>query len=200
MENGDPTAHLDEAAWEHLAVNQLTGAEREALLRHVLACADCSEIWKALLGLKRGAEAEGLLPSPNPARRPLWRSTFVPLALAATVVLAVAGILMTRQPAPTTPVVRGNSAIAPIEGLMMAYSAGGVPTLIWTPVPGAARYRLEIFSDDGRPLWSGEVAAPPAAWPSGAPRAVGAYRWRVEALGSNGAVARSQLAAVELPR
>lgn len=199
MAKGDPSAHLDETAWERLTTNELSEPERDALLGHVFACAECSEVWKGLLELERDAEDEGLIARQDRAPRSLWRSRFMPLALAATVVLAVGGILMTRQPVPTE-TARGTAALAPVDGLMMAYSPDNIPTFVWTPVPEATSYRIELFTDDGRPYWSGEVTAPPTPWPAELPRVKGAYRWRVEAIGNGGPVARSRLMPLEMSR
>lgn len=200
MAKGDSSAHLDDAAWELLVESKPGGPEREALLAHVLACTECSEIWKSLLKLKREAEAEGLIAAEQPSVRSSWRGRIVPLALAATLILAATGLLLTRRPVTNVESVRGTLALSPIEGLMMAYSGEGVPTLVWTPVPEATRYRIEIFSEDGRPLSSKEVAAPPSPWPADLPRTKGTYRWRVEALGADGAVARSRLTLLEISR
>ena len=114
MGTTNPSAHLDEAAWERLATNELAEAERDALLGHVFACAECSEVWKGVLALNRDAEDEGLIARQDRAPRSLWRSRFVPLALAATVVLAVGGVFLTRQPAPITETARGTIALAPL--------------------------------------------------------------------------------------
>lgn len=199
----DPSAHLDEAAWERLATNELTESERDGLLRHVMACADCSEIWKALLALRHDAAAEGLIPATVQTRRPLWRSPFIPLALAATAILAVSGVLVVRQPAPgtATATVRSGGALAAVEGLMVADTSDGVPAFVWTPVPEATHYKIEVFFEDGRPHWTNDaVGAPPTRWPADVSRSKGAYRWRVEAHGANGAVARSRLMVMELSR
>jgi len=199
MAKPNPSAHLDEAAWERLATNELAEAERDALLGHVFACAECSEVWKGVLALNRDAEDEGLIERQDRAPRSLWRSRFMPLALAATVVLAVGGVLMIRQPAPTE-TARGTATLAAVDGLMMAYSTQNIPMFVWTPVPEATGYRIELFTEDGRPYWSAEVTAPPTPWPAELPRVKGAYRWRVEAIGSGGPVARSRLMPLEIAR
>lgn len=203
MAKSDPSAHLDEAAWERLTTNELSESERNGLLRHVLACADCSEIWKALLGLRRDAEAEGLIEAPGRTGRPFWRAPFIPLALAATVIFAVSGVLVMRQstPEPGAATVRGAGALAAVEGLMVADTSDGVPAFVWTPMPEATHYTIEVFFEDGRPHWSNDsVSAPPTRWPADVSRSKGAYRWRVEARGPNGPVARSPLMLMEIAR
>lgn len=203
MAESDPSAHPDEAAWERLATNELVESERHVLLRHVMSCGECSEIWKALLTLKHEAEAEGLIAAPAVAKPPFWRSPFVSLALAATLLIAVSGIVVMRQPAPDAgaTTVRSAGALAPVEGLMVADTSDGIPAFVWTPLPEATHYKLEVFFEDGRPHWSNHaVAAPPARWPADVSRSRGAYRWRVEAHNANGLLARSRLMLMEISR
>ena len=81
-----------------------------------------------------------------------------------------------------------------------ATAEAGVPAFAWTAYPGATRYRLSVFSEDGRTVWSRETALPAARWPDDVPRVSGAYRWRVDALAGRMTVASSRVADVEIPR
>lgn len=49
--------HLDDAAWEQLALGELAADARAARLRHVAACADCARIWLGLRALAVDAAA-----------------------------------------------------------------------------------------------------------------------------------------------
>jgi hypothetical protein len=200
LAGNNPPGHLDDASWERLATDDLEASERALLFHHILSCATCSEVWRSVLALESEASAEGLLHDRPAASRFPWRSRMMPLALAATVLLAIGGVLMMRQSTPPVDTVRGIVALPPVEGLMMAYSSDGVPNLVWTPVPGATTYRVEVFTEDGRPFWSGDMTGPPIQWPAGLPRLKGAYRWRVEAEGAAGAIARSRLTPLEMSR
>jgi hypothetical protein len=191
--------HLDDGAWQRLGAGDAAPSERDLLFAHIMTCAQCSEVWRGISFLRQQAEEEGLIERRAHAR-PSWRSWFVPAAIAASLVVVIGGAIVTRQPAPADNVVRGTAALSPVEGLMMAYASDGTPMLLWTPLAAASTYRVEIFSEDGNPLWSGDVAAPPMRWPSGAPHARGSYRWRVEAQDGGSAIARSRLTAVELTR
>lgn len=199
MRDRSGTGHLDDATWDRLASHEIDQAARDQAFDHIVSCDRCSLIWRGVLALTAEAEAQGLLPR-NGQARPLWRSPIVALAMAATLVIAIGGTFLTRQPAPGPDTVRSSGTLAPIDGLMIANDAAGVPMFVWAPVTGATRYQLEIFSGDGRPLWSGEIAAPPSRWPDAVPRTKGAYRWRVAALGADGALARSRLTPLEITR
>lgn len=201
METSGSSTHLDEPAWVQLAAGELAEPDRAKALSHVMACAECSEVWKALLALNRDARSEGLIPLAGTTSRSSWRSRIIPLALAATLLAAVSGVLLMRPPStPVADAVRGATAIATVEGLMVAYSADGVPQFVWTPVPEANQYLVELFSEDGRPHWAAEVTAPPMAWPADSTRSKGTYRWRVDARRGDVTVARSRLMLLELSR
>lgn len=195
----DNLAHPDEATWERLAVGELDAAARDAAFDHITACQRCSRIWRGVLTLKHEAQAQGLIPGDAPARAAWLRSPVVQLALAASLVLAIGGIVLLRQPTGDQTTMRGT-ALAEVEGLTTTKGADGVPAFAWTPLSGATGYRVEVFSEDGRPVWTREVNAPPARWPADVLRTAGTYRWRVEALNAGAVVARSRLAEIEVTR
>jgi hypothetical protein len=194
---GDRGEHLDDNAWLRLAAGDAVQSERDLLFAHIVTCTECSEVWRGLSLLKHDAQAAGLIAPRVNARRSFFRSMFLPLAAAATIAIAIGAVLM-RERAPVADAARGVETLSAVEGLMMAYAADGTPTLIWTPAPAATDYHVEIFSEDGRPLWAGDVATPPMRWPAELTRAKGTYRWRVEAQNADAAVARSRLTVVEL--
>jgi len=190
--------HVSDATWERIISGEIDQHDREAAFDHVVQCALCSQKWKSISELTSAAAAEGLIAPAAATPSSSWRSRYLPLAVAATLVVAVAGVMLTRQPPPQPETMRSTSEVPPIEGLMMAYDPAGVPTLVWPPVTRATRYRVEIFSEDGRPVWSAEVASPPARWPETTPRVKGAYRWRVDALDRDSVIARSRLMPMEI--
>lgn len=193
-------AHIDESTWDRIAADEIDASGRDAAFDHIVSCASCARAWHGIQELQRAAISDGLLAPPLPAAS-AWSSTRIAsLAVAATLVLAVGAAIVVRQQATQPEVTRSAAALPRVEGLMMAYSAQGVPTFVWAPVPTATRYRLEVFTDDGRPVWSGDAQYPTAEWPSNVQRPKGAYRWRVEALNGDGPIARSPLTAVEIPR
>lgn len=191
--------HLDDAAWERLATNEVSDLERDRYFDHVTSCAKCSVVWRGILELRKDAIAQGLIPAEASVRTG-WQSRYLPLAIAATVLLAVGGLYINTRPASPPGTLRSVEGIAEIEGVMMAYNPEYVPTFVWPPVVSATQYRVEVFSEDGRPVWSRIQTAPPLPWPADVTTAKGTYRWRVEALKGDAVVARSRLTAMELTR
>lgn len=114
--------------------------------------------------------------------RQWWRSP-VPLALAASLVLAAVGVLSPRIRAPD------ETRATPTDGAPVLVAPGtdarvADPILfMWRAVPGARSYRLELLTDAGTLVTSIETpdtttqytALGPADWDS-------AYRWVVVAL------------------
>jgi len=206
-----PDGHLDEATWDRLAGGELDEAGRGAAFDHITACERCAQIWHGVVALQEEAAAQGLIerheataPARWLGRRSAgeggWPSWLVPFAAAALVILALGAVFLTRSQAPQPDVMRTGSGLASIEALMVAYTPDGVPAFVWAPVADATRYRVEVFTDDGRPVWSREADRPPAPWPADVPRSPGTYRWRVEALKDGATIARSSIATAEMTR
>jgi hypothetical protein len=193
-----PSAHPDEATFERLALDEVGAGERAALFDHITACPSCARVWRGLLALRAEAETEQLIaPAVHTARR--WRSPVLTLAVAATLVAAISGVILNRRGSHDTTTLRGSDT-ATVGDLSATIGSDGRPALAWSPTAAATRYRVAVFSEDGQEVWTREVAAPPVAWPAEVPRPNGAYRWRVEALTPNGVVARSRLAELEIER
>lgn len=190
--------HVDEATFERLALNEIGAGERARLFDHITGCDTCARVWRGLLDLRREAEIEGLIP-PAIAPIPIWRSPIVALAVAATLVVVIGGVVLNRQTSDDSTTLRSGTT-AGVEELSAVAGAGGTPTLSWSPVPAATGYRLDVFSEDGQLVWTRDVTAPPLSWPDDVPRSAGLYRWRVEALAEGAVVARSRLAEFEVPR
>jgi hypothetical protein len=100
MRNG--SGHLDEAAWDRLAAREAGQPERDRLFDHIASCDECARIWRGVLALQEGAEADGLLERQAPARAGWMRSPLVGLAIAATLAIVTGTVLLrTPEPAPT---------------------------------------------------------------------------------------------------
>lgn len=193
--------HLDETTWDRLTANEVPADERAIHFDHIVTCEHCSTIWRGVLALRSEAETQGLIAPEASVRPSSWmRSPIAAFAIAATLVIVVGGVYLARRPVPDSTTLRGTPAAPPVEGLMMAYNAENVPNFVWTPMVEAARYRVEVFSEDGRPIWTREVTVPIVQWPADVPRAKGAYRWRVEATNGAEVIARSRLTPMELSR
>lgn len=110
-----------------------------------------------------------------------WRSA-VPLALAASVLLAV-GILSVRGRAPeetrATPADGSPVLVAPGTDASVADPV----VFVWRAVPGARGYRVEVLSDAGTLVTSIETPDTTARSAlAGVARADSSYRWMVVAL------------------
>jgi hypothetical protein len=124
-------------------------ADRLATLDHVMACAACHREYEWLMAVDQAAnETESVTGAV--IARPWWRRT-APLALAASVLLAVGAVVVQQR--------YGRSGRLELErGTMSnvvlvaprANATVGVPlTFAWRPVPGASAYVLEMLSRDG---------------------------------------------------
>lgn len=96
--------HPDEATWDQLSSGELDAAARDAVFDHIVACERCSRIWRGVLTLKSEAQAQGLMPPDVAVSRAWLRSPGLQLALAATLVVVVGGVLVNRRPAVVAPV------------------------------------------------------------------------------------------------
>ena len=47
--------HVSDAAWEAMALGELSNAGRDALAAHIIACAECSDMYRTLRNLEEGA-------------------------------------------------------------------------------------------------------------------------------------------------
>jgi hypothetical protein len=172
----------------HLTADEVVAAAASELTSpHLLVCSRCRDEVATLQAVNADL-------GKSASRGSSWRAFGAAVAAAAAVALAV-WIAPWRQPAET---VRGGSAAA-VDVAAVTTSADGVPTFDWTPI-SAQSYRVTVFSQDGRPVWTLEAAAPPVRWPADVLRAPGAYRWWVEAFDNGRMTARSRLAEFEVPR
>jgi hypothetical protein len=177
-----------------LALIRREGSEdsRLATLDHVMSCAECRSEFDLLRSIElAGAEA-------GADARPGRRSWLVPAALAASVLLAVGIGRLALPTAPESEVVRSGSdggvkLVAPPPE-----SPAGSPMLFaWHPIPGAARYRLEVLTSDGEVALEDETADSAITLQGAAGLAPGDYKWWVGA-SSAGTDARSALRPLRL--
>lgn len=175
-----------------LALARREGPEetRLATLDHAMSCADC----RAELDLLRSIELAGATTgaTARPGRR--WMA---PLALAASVVLAV---LVGRWALPGTPegeVVRSGPADRVTLLAPPAEAATGSPILFaWHPIAGASRYRLEVMNRGGEVVLEAETADTAVVLQGAADLAPGEYQWWVGATAPD--AARSELRPLRL--
>ena len=133
--------HPDETTWDLLAGGELDAAARDAAFDHITGCDTCTRIWRGVLTLKSEAQAQGLMPPDAPARARWMRSPVMGLALAATLVLVISGIVVTRRPVDDTTALRGSVAVA-VEHLTATTTAvsSGVVGRIMVNSANGSRY------------------------------------------------------------
>jgi hypothetical protein len=171
-----------------LASGALAPAAAAEAERHAALCATCAELVERLRAPAPADEvAVRRLERALDRRSAPWRRSALPRwgAAAAAVAVAVgAALLLPRAAEPPRPVVRGGE-------LALAAPLGEVSAIELFRWEGAAiwsRYRVEVRL--GAERWSRacerpELEAPPE-W-ADALRAAGKFRWRVVALGEDGA-------------
>ena len=161
-----------------------SGADESEVLLHLARCSTCREDLAAAGALLRAArgEEEAQAPVPGSTRSGALRNAVEPrspksrrrssMALAASVVLAVGIGVLVRWVVPggaDGPVLRGGED--DILAAVATCSEAGIVELRWAPVPGAERYRVEIFTDFGDLVMAEQVVVTTARLllPSGSP-------------------------------
>jgi hypothetical protein len=164
---------------EALAAGRLGEDDAMALLDRVMA----DETLRREFELLRAVH-EAAAPS-APARR--WLG---PLALAATMVIAIGGpLLLTSRGDGDAPRLRGGDTSGIALVAPAADEAVTAPvTLAWRPVEGAMRYGLEVLDEDGAVAFSQELRDTVLVLPQGAVDAGARYRWLVTARVPGGTV------------
>lgn len=166
---------------ERLAVPTMSGHDAA----HVASCLRCQSeraLWasfESAAGADEGDVAwiaaqarRRLFPVPQPATTTArWRPALPAwsLSLAATLLLAVGGYLLVREPgtelAPTDDAtVYRTAAVEPVAPL--GDLAAPPEELRWRPVDGAVRYDLRVLEVDGTEVWRGSTTATAIAVPS----------------------------------
>ena len=160
--------------------------ERLATVEHVMSCAGCHRDYEWLKSVDQAAtETWRGVEAARPLRRRL------PLALAATVLVALgAGLLLARL-RPGGETVRGDGGEIALVAPRDTAAGLGVLTFIWRPLPEASGYVLEVQRDDGAVAFTDTtsdtllaIADPEAMLPPAD------YRWWVREL-TDGAEPRS---------
>jgi hypothetical protein len=175
-----------------LALVRREGSEetRLATLDHVMSCADCRSEFDLVRSIElAGAEAGAIA---RPGRR--WMA---PLALAASVLLAVVIGRYALPGAPERDVVRSGEKDRLTLLAPPTEATTGSPILFaWHPIEGAGRYRLEVMNAAGEVVLEAETADTAIVLQSAADLAPGEYQWWVGATAP--ADARSSLRPLRL--
>jgi hypothetical protein len=163
---------------ELLALVRTEGPEARRLesLDHVMGCPACRREFDLLRALG-SAQA-------RPANRPslaILGRRFTPLALAASLLLAIGVGLAVRSRVQPDDTVRGGDT-----KLVLVAPSTEVPpgplTFVWQRIPGAQRYQIELLDADGNLAFSQATGDTSLTWPADQLRPGSAYRWWVRDL------------------
>ncbi len=173
-----------------LARREGTEEARLATLDHVMSCTDC----RAELDLLRSIELAGA--QTGAAARP-GRRWVAPLALAASVLLAVAVGRWVLPGVPEDEVVRSGAEDRVMLLAPPPEATTGAPILFaWHPLAGASRYRVEVMNQSGEVVLEAETADTAILLQSAADLEPGDYQWWVGATAPG--AARSELRPLRL--
>jgi hypothetical protein len=142
---------------EMLALLHGEGGEEERLatLDHVMACNECSREFELLDVLNResGAAREraGVVPL---RRRASWRR-YAPVALAASLLIVVGvGVLSRDAGRDAGDVTRGDLTTVTLIAPATEVQEGAPLEFVWSPIPDALEYRLEVLDASGNVAYS----------------------------------------------
>jgi hypothetical protein len=182
-------AHPSPEAIAALARREGPEAARLATLDHVMECAECRREFDLLRTVERAGVESGAA-----GRGAARRGWFMPVALAASVLLAVGIGRQMLRPTGGDPTRGTGEAGAVVLVQPGPEGAAGEPvTFAWQPVPGASRYDLELLDARGSvaaAAATSDTSATPAATRDLPP---GEYRWWVRATTSDARTLRSPL-------
>lgn len=147
---GDPSS---ETIWS-AARGELSPAELEEVLDRVATSPACAESWmiaQRILDAERQAGGFGEAAGPISGDEPRRASSWIPMAVAATILLAVFVVVLL-EARRGEPVYRG--APGRVESLLPddAVLPRDEAVLRWRPGPEGTRYRLRVLRADFRPV------------------------------------------------
>ena len=150
-------------------------ARRLEVLDHVMACRECHREFELL----RAVEVAGT------DRQPVVRSIvqrLVPLALAASLLLAIGIGLAVRSRTGPEDISRGGASSLVLLSPPGEVAPGHPITFSWRPVPGARRYQLEVLDPNGTAVFSELTADTTLNWLADWLQPGSTYRWWVRAV------------------
>lgn len=175
-----------------LALVRKEGAEesRLATLDHVMACPRCLPAFELLRSIEQAGAAAG---GHAPARRN-WR-WYAPVALAASILLAV---VVVRRVTPPSDVTRGAADSVVLLAPGMSVESSQPLSFTWHPIPRATGYRMELLAPDGSVVASAETADTTVTVGSTQQLPAGAYKWWLRASLPGGESVRSSMRPLEI--
>jgi len=148
-------------------------ARRLEVLDHVMGCRECHREFELL----RALEVAGRGGQPWVVRSISRR--LVPLALAASLLLAVGIGLAVRERAGSEDMPRGGAHQLNLLTPPSEVAPGQPITFSWRAVPSAQRYQLEVLDANGTAIFSGFTPDTSLTWSADRLRPGVSYRWWV---------------------
>jgi hypothetical protein len=183
--------HVTPEAIAGLARREGSEAERLATLDHVMSCHECRAEFDLLRSIE---EARTQLEGAKGGRRRTW---LVPVALAATLLIAVGVSRMLVRPGDDLTRGGETSALTLLQPGAQAV-AGDSLTFVWSPAPGARKYALEVLDAGGSVVLMAEVPDTVATPSVSAGLPPGEYKWWVRATTSDARTVRSAMRPLRL--
>jgi hypothetical protein len=88
-------SHPAEHEWVSFATGTLTASERERFSDHLVSCAECTAVYRAVTHVRQEASAfDAGAPRPNSSTRSHWSRALLPQALAASLLVVSIGLLV----------------------------------------------------------------------------------------------------------
>ena len=175
-----------------LALVRKEGPEerRLATLDHVMTCSRCLPEFELLRSIEQAGGSAG---NHATARRD-WR-WYVPVALAASILLAV---VLVRRVAPPTEMTRGaeNAVVLLMPGVSIV--SGHPISFAWRSISGAKAYRIEVLAHDGSAVASAETTDTMLTLDATRQLPAGTYTWWVRATLPGGESVRSSMRPLEV--
>jgi hypothetical protein len=178
LEGGAATSDcLDELVVADFLDGRLMPEARAPVVAHLLACGRCRSMVRAAGALLADAEVARSMPRDSSSSRRRWS---LPVGIAAAAALLIA-VLPRQEPPPVLREPDITSTVAPVPIAPRA-SVAGIDRLVWSSVPGAARYRLRVYDGEGSVVWMVVTTDTAVMLPDSVVLSPGvSYFWRVEA-------------------
>ncbi len=183
-------AHLESTSLARYLAGTGTPDERAGWEAHLSECPECRE---EMVEVNR-------IVATVPARRRGW---LAPLVAAAAVLLVVwTGTIGRESPGEETrdPETSPRLALAPTP-LAPLGRVSGIEELLWSAVPGVGRYRVTLFTGEGRAAWQATTTDTFVTVPDTLRLALAIpHYWQVKAETGFGRWVESELVAFTIPR
>ena len=192
--------HLDDETLERFASGELDSETRQRVERHAADCPPCAALLSGLTLLRAGARHFDPAVPPSGKRR---LSVWVPLAIAATVAIAIilpATRALHRGASPAPSNMRSASGESPVPVSPAGEWSEPPSRFQWRATRDTTAYEVLLFREDGTVVWQERTSDTSINRRPDVQLSPGRYYWRVRALSENGIRGESSLVQFEITR